>query len=111
MSDLFKPKGPFPLFLNDFERSTFGWAAADRYAYLCVLYHLWDQGGFIPDDDDLLLKIMGFRKGRGYREKLALIRSKLQTYPDTKPVTKALAFDGAKRLLFQQRLLRELEKA
>ena len=111
MHDLFKPRGPFPPFLDDLERATIDWAAADRYTYLRVLYHLWDQGGFIPDDDDLLLKTMGLRKGRGYREKLALIRSKLQTYPDTKPVTKALAFDGAKRLLFQQRLLRELEKA
>ncbi len=111
MSDLFKPRGPFPLFLDDFERSTLDWAAADRYAYLRVLYHLWDQGGFIPDDDELLLKIMGLRKGRGYREKLALIRSKLQTYPLTKPLTKALAFDEAKRLLFQQRVLNDLEKA
>ncbi len=111
MSDIFKPRGPFPLFLDDLERATIDWAAADRYTYLRVLYHLWDQGGFIPDDDELLLKIMGLRKGRGYREKLALIRSKLQTYPVTKPLTKALAFDEAKRLLFQPRLLKELEKA
>jgi hypothetical protein len=111
MSDIFKPRGPFPLFLDDLERATLDWAAADRYAYLRVLFHLWNQGGFIPDDDDLLLKIMGFRKGRGYREKLALIRSKLQTYPLTKPLTKALAFDEAKRLLFQKRVLNDLEKA
>ena len=46
MSDIFKPRGPFPLFLDDFERSTLDWAAADRYAYLRVLFHMWDQGGF-----------------------------------------------------------------
>ncbi len=47
--DLFRPKGPLPLFLADFERDTVGWREADKFRYLRVLDHVFHQGGFIPD--------------------------------------------------------------
>ena len=74
---LFHPKGPFQLFLADFEQDTRRWSEADKFRYLRVLDHIFRQGGFIPDDDDYLAEVMGLRKGRGWRETVALIRSKL----------------------------------
>ena len=73
----FRPKGPLLLFLADFERDTVGWREADKFRYLRVLDHLFHQGGFIPDDDDYIADIMELRRGRGWRETVALIRSKL----------------------------------
>ena len=76
---LFKPKGPFPLWLADFEEDQVGWSYEDKFLYLRLLNHLWREGGHIPDDDDYLVQAMGMHKGRGYRRKLDLIRSKLST--------------------------------
>ena len=88
---MFRPKGPLLLFLADFERDTVGWREADKFRYLRVLDHMFHQGGFIPDDDDYLAKIMGFRKGRGWRDTVALIRSKLTRVDLAESETKALA--------------------
>jgi len=90
-STMFHPKGPLPLFLADFERDTIGWREADKFRYLRVLDHMFHQGGFIPDDDDYLVKIMEFRKGRGWRDTVALIRSKLTRLDQAESETKALA--------------------
>ncbi len=111
----FKPKGPFPLWLADFEKDTVGWSYEAKFLYLRLLVHLWSQGGYIPDDDDYLVQAMGMHKGRGYRQKLDKIRSKLSTNRDSKGVTNGIAIgigpNEAKPLVFQKRLLKELEKA
>ncbi len=111
----FKPKGPFPLWLADFEKDTFGWSYEGKFLYLRLLDHLWSQGGYIPDDDDYLVEAMGIHKCKGYRKKLALIRSKLSTKRDSKGVSNGIALgigqDEEKPLLFQKRVLKELEKA
>ncbi len=67
---VFKPKGPFPLWLADFEKDTIGWSLDLMFMYLRLLVHLWSQGGYIPDDDDYLVEAMGMHKARGYRRKL-----------------------------------------
>ena len=111
----FKPKGPFPLFLADLEQDTVGWSLDLKFMFLRLLYHLWRQGGYIPDDDDYLVEAMGMHKGRGYRQKLTLIRSKLSTKRDSKGVTNGIAIgigpNEEKPLVFQKCLLKELEKA
>ena len=91
MADIFHPKGPLMLFLSDFERDTIGWREADKFRYLRVLDHLFHQGGFIPDDDDYLADVMELRKGRGWRDTVTLIRSKLTRLDDADSVIKELA--------------------
>ena len=116
---VFHPKGPIPLFLADLERDTVGWREADKYRYLRVLDHLYHQGGFIPDDDDYLAKIMELHKGRGWRDTVALIRSKLTRLDLAESETKAFANDLLTALqsvsysicLTQKRILLDVKKA
>ena len=118
-SVIFRPKGPLPLYLADFEADTVGWRAADRYLYLRVLDHMFHQGGFIPDDDGYLLEVMELRKGRGWRKTVALIRSKLTRLDLIDPETKAFANGLLTALqtvsyrvcLSQKRILRDVQKA
>ena len=112
---IFKPKGPFPLWLADFEEDRVGWSYEEKFLYLRLLNHFWREGGYIPDDDDYLVKAMGMHKGKGYRKKLELIRSKLSTKRVSKGVSNGIAIgighNEAKALLFQKRVLKELENA
>lgn len=52
--EMFRPKGPFPLYLKDFRQDTMGWTGAERYMYLELLDYLFHQGGYIPDSDTAL---------------------------------------------------------
>ena len=116
---VFRPKGPFPLFLADFERDTIGWRDADKFRYLRVLDHIFHQGGFIPDDDDYLADVMGLRKGRGWHKLVGLIRSKLTRHEFDEDTSKRFANDFLTALqtvsfsvwLSQKRVLAEVEKA
>ncbi len=112
---IFKPKGPFPLWLADFEEDQVGWSYEVKFLYLRLLNRLWREGGYIPDDDDYLVEAMGMHKGRGYRQKIELIRSKLSTKRVSKGVANGIAIgigpNEAKPLVFQKRLLKHLEKA
>ena len=116
---IFRPKGPLMLFLADFERDTVGWREADKFRYLRVIDHMFHQGGFIPDDDDYLADVMELRKGRGWRESVALIRSKLTRLDDAELETKRFANDLLTALqtvsfsicLTQKRILRDVQKA
>lgn len=115
----FRPKGPLPLFLADFERDTVGWRAADKFRYLRVLDHIFRQGGYIPDDDDYLAEVMGLRKGRGWRQTVGLIRSKLTRHKLDADTTKRFANGLLTPLqtvsfsvwLSQKRVLADIEKA
>ena len=116
---VFHPKGPLPLFLTDLERDTVGWREADKFRYLRVLDHMFRQGAFIPDDDDYLAKIMELHKGRGWRETVALIRSKLTRLDLAESETKGFANDVLTALqsvsysicLTQKRILLDVKKA
>ena len=116
---LFRPKGPLPLFMADFERDTVGWNLADKYRYLLVIDHMFRQGGFIPDSENYLAEIMRLRKGRGWRETVALIRSKLTPLNLTQPESKAFAKDFLTALqsvsfficLSQKRVLLDVKNA
>ena len=118
-SSIFHPKGPLSLFLTDLENDTIGWREADKFRYLRVLDHMFHQGGFIPDADDYLADIMDLRKGRGWRNTVALIRSKLIILDLAEPETKAFANDLLTALqtvsysicLTQKRVLRDVKKA
>ena len=115
----FHPKGPFPLFITDLERDTVGWREADKFRYLRVIDHIFRQGGYIPDDDDYLAEIMGLRKGRGWRQTVALIRSKLTPhkldYEATKRFTNGLVTPlqtvSFSVWLSQKRVLKDIKKA
>ena len=106
-------------FLADFDRDTVGWREADKFRYLRVLDHMFHQGGFIPDDDDYLAKIIELRKGRGWRDTIALIRSKLTRLDIAEPETKAFANALLTALqtvsysicLTQKRVLLDVQKA
>lgn len=52
--DVFRPKGPFPLYLKDFRQDTVGWSGAERYMYLELLDHLFHQGGYISSNDEII---------------------------------------------------------
>ena len=116
---IFHPKGPLSLYLDALERDTVGWSAADKYRYLLVIDHLFHQGGFMPDDDGEIAEVMQLRKGRGWRDTVALIRSKLLPLDLTKPDSKAFANDfltGLQTVSFfvclsQKRVLSDVKKA
>lgn len=72
--DGYRPKGPFPLFIKDLKEDTIGWDAAARWRYLCVLEHMFHQGGYIPDDLAYLAEISGTNRARNWRESLEKLR-------------------------------------
>lgn len=95
----FKPRGPLPLYMDDFKRSTLGWSAEERFCYLSLLAAMWAAGGFVEDDDAVLADAMGVNRARKWREKVEKVRCKLVSHAD-KP-----------GFLTQPRLLRDIEKA
>ena len=72
--DGYRPKGPFPLFIKDLREDTIGWDGAARWRYLCVLEHMFHQGGYIPDDLVYLAEISGTNRARNWRETLEKLR-------------------------------------
>ncbi len=70
----YRPKGPFPLFIKDLKEDTIGWDGAARWRYLCVLEHMFHQGGYIPDDLAYLAEISGTNRARNWRETLEKLR-------------------------------------
>lgn len=92
---IWRPKGPFPLFINDFKDDTLGWPEVQQWRYLQVLAYGWSQGGLIPDSDELMTQLVGAKR----RLSWDLVRSYLIKHPTEKGY------------LTQKRLLRDLKKA
>lgn len=78
---VFKPKGPFPLFIHDLEVDTKGWSAEERYQYLRLLTSMWRSGGSIEDSDEAIAEEMGLNRARNWREKVEKVRYKLESHP------------------------------
>lgn len=95
----YRPKGPFPLFIKDLKEDTIGWDGAARWRYLCVLEHMFHQGGYIPDDLTYLAEISGMNRARNWRETLEKLRYIL------------LKSEKKHEFLTNKRVLIEVEKA
>lgn len=77
---IYKPKGPFPLFLGDLKKSTLGWSGEERFQYIELLDQMWTNGGFIENNDLIIAEAMGLNRARNWREKVEKVRRKLVSY-------------------------------
>lgn len=118
----YHPKGPLPLYLADFNRDTLGWPKSLKWEYLQLLDHLWSQGGSIADDDNEIVNAAGIVRAKGYKDRVAKLRSKLvpatdlwRTYGHSYALSIGIAspkvcFDLSQRLA-QKRVMEDLLKA
>lgn len=77
----FKPKGPLPFYLADFEKKTLGWSAEERWHYLRLLCFMWSNGGEVEDSDAIIAEAAGVNRARKWREKVEKLRLKLVSHP------------------------------
>lgn len=95
---IYKPKGPFPLYIEDLKKDTLGWSGEERFQYLELLDQMWWSGGFIEDDDGAIAEAMGLNRARNWREKVLKVKRKLES------------IEGESGFLTQHRVCVELGK-
>lgn len=77
----FKPKGPFPLRLQDLISSTPGWSDGSRFSLLRVLTVIRSSGGVVPDDDTAIAEAAGLQRVKGWRRRVAKLKAELVPHP------------------------------
>lgn len=103
VTDLVKPKGPFPLWLADFERDTVHLNDEQRYLYIKVLVSIWEAGGYILASRDTLSDLWNVRRhGKQFAVNCKLIESYLAVISDPA--------DNNRKLWTQKRVMAELRK-
>ena len=61
------------LYFWEFERRTEHLSEAEKMAYLRLLAHMYDRGGYVPDDEEALLSLTRLRGKRHGKRSLRLI--------------------------------------
>lgn len=68
-------KDYFPLRFDDFKRKTRALDFEMRWRYLTLLNFLYQEGGYIEDDDALIAEAAGIEKTKQWRKKVGILRS------------------------------------
>jgi uncharacterized protein YdaU (DUF1376 family) len=90
---IYKPKGPFPVFLDDFLRDTAGLSGSTQWFYFKLCARIWEQGGWVDKRVQFVSRLTAesTRKVRSKLPELAPFLIEQDGYLGQKRVHKDLA--------------------